>query len=71
MVPNTPEGGFQTPPRDGMGTGVIIDKSGIILTNNHVVEGADTVTVHFSDGREYQGHRGEDRSAQRSGGGAH
>lgn len=54
MVPNTPEGGFQTPPREGMGTGVIIDKSGIILTNNHVVEGADTVTVHFSDGREYK-----------------
>ena len=42
---------MQTPPREGMGTGVIIDKSGIILTNNHVVEGADTVTVHFSDGR--------------------
>jgi serine protease Do len=57
MVPNMPERGnysFQTPPREGMGTGVIIDKSGIILTNNHVVEGADTVTVHFSDGREYK-----------------
>jgi serine protease Do len=57
MFPNTPDGegyGFQTPPRDGMGTGVIIDKSGIILTNNHVVEGADTVTVHFSDGREFK-----------------
>ncbi|HTQ39018.1 MAG TPA: Do family serine endopeptidase [Pirellulales bacterium] len=57
MFPNGPEGGnfnFQTPPRDGMGTGVIIDKSGIILTNNHVVDGADTVTVHFSDGREFK-----------------
>ncbi|HZZ29395.1 MAG TPA: Do family serine endopeptidase [Pirellulales bacterium] len=57
MLPNAPDGGnysFQTPPREGMGTGVIIDKSGIILTNNHVVEGADTVTVHFSDGREYK-----------------
>ncbi len=54
MVPGMPEGGFQTPSREGMGTGVIIDKSGIILTNNHVVEGADTVTVHFSDGREFK-----------------
>jgi serine protease Do len=57
MFPNSPDGGnysMQTPPRDGMGTGVIIDKSGIILTNNHVVDGADTVTVRFSDGREYK-----------------
>ena len=57
MVPNGQDGegySMQTPPREGMGTGVIIDKSGIILTNNHVVEGADTVTVHFSDGREYK-----------------
>jgi serine protease Do len=55
MFPNTPDGqNFQTPPRDGMGTGVIIDKSGIILTNNHVVDGADNVTVHFSDGREFK-----------------
>ena len=37
-----------------MGTGVIIDKSGIVLTNNHVVEGADTVTVRMSDGREFK-----------------
>ncbi len=56
MVPNMPEGenAFQTPPREGMASGVIIDKSGIVLTNNHVVEGADTVTVHFSDGREFK-----------------
>ncbi len=57
MIPQQPEGqdfSFRTPPRDGMGTGVIIDKSGIILTNNHVVEGADTVTVHMSDGREFK-----------------
>jgi serine protease Do len=55
LIPQTPGGeDFRTPSRDGMGTGVIIDKSGIILTNNHVVEGADTVTVHFSDGREFK-----------------
>ena len=57
LIPQMPEGqdySFRTPPRDGMGTGVIIDRSGIILTNNHVVEGADTVTVHMSDGREFK-----------------
>ena len=42
------------PGRSGVGSGVIIDASGIILTNNHVVEGADTVTVELADGREYK-----------------
>jgi serine protease Do len=40
-------------PRQGMGSGVIIDRSGIVLTNNHVVEGADEVTVHLADGRDF------------------
>lgn len=50
-----PEG--MNPPsqrREGMGSGVIIDKNGIVLTNNHVVEGADEVIVHLPDGREYK-----------------
>ncbi len=38
------------PPRGGMGSGVIIDAKGIVLTNNHVVEGADKVTIELSDG---------------------
>jgi len=50
--------GGMTPPgnqrREGMGSGVIIDKSGIVLTNNHVVEGADEVIVHLADGREFK-----------------
>ncbi|HEY1602302.1 MAG TPA: Do family serine endopeptidase [Pirellulales bacterium] len=47
---------FQGPQRRmGIGAGVIIDKSGVILTNNHVVEGATEVTVRLSDGREFQG----------------
>jgi len=45
----------QTPRREGMGSGVIIDASGIVLTNNHVVEGADEVIVRLADGREFKG----------------
>lgn len=37
----------------GAGSGVIIDKSGIIVTNNHVIEGANNVTVRLTDGSEY------------------
>jgi serine protease Do len=40
------------PPRMGVGSGVIIDPKGIILTNNHVVEGADEVLVELADGRQ-------------------
>jgi serine protease Do len=40
------------PPRMGVGSGVIIDPKGIILTNNHVVEGADEVSVELVDGRQ-------------------
>ncbi len=37
----------------GLGTGFVIDKNGIILTNNHVVEGARAVQVKLSDQREF------------------
>jgi len=40
--------------REGVGSGVIVDPSGIILTNNHVVEGADEVIVELADGREFK-----------------
>ncbi|HEV2561895.1 MAG TPA: Do family serine endopeptidase [Rhizomicrobium sp.] len=36
-----------------MGSGFIIDKSGLIVTNNHVVENAKKITVKLKDGREY------------------
>jgi S1-C subfamily serine protease len=39
----------------GTGSGVIIDPSGLILTNNHVVGDADEVTVILSDGTELEG----------------
>lgn len=43
-----------TPERRGQGSGFIIDPNGIILTNNHVVDGADEVTVHLTDKREFK-----------------
>ena len=43
------------PQNTGTGSGVIIDASGIILTNNHVVAGADEVVVRLADGREFKG----------------
>ncbi len=52
--PDGEEGGRRMPGRSGVGSGVIIDASGIVLTNNHVVEGADTVTVELADGRDYK-----------------
>jgi serine protease Do len=45
---------YRTPPRRGLGSGVIIDRRGTILTNNHVVEGADEVVVELADGRQFQ-----------------
>ena len=38
-----------------LGTGFIISSDGYILTNNHVVSGADEVMVKLSDGREIKG----------------
>ena len=40
-------------PEPGLASGVVIDSKGIVLTNNHVVEGADEVIVRLSDGREF------------------
>ncbi|NQT06058.1 MAG: trypsin-like peptidase domain-containing protein [Candidatus Omnitrophica bacterium] len=39
----------------GLGSGVIIDKEGYILTNEHVVSGADKILVTLSDGRKFEG----------------
>ena len=36
-----------------LGSGFVIDPNGIIITNNHVIEEADKITVNFSDGSKY------------------
>jgi Do/DeqQ family serine protease len=45
-------GEFRQP---GLGSGVIIDRRGYVLTNFHVVKGADSVTVRLNDRHEFRG----------------
>ena len=45
----------QTPERVGFGSGVIISKDGYIVTNNHVIDKADIISVKLNDGREFKG----------------
>lgn len=49
----TRERQIQTPKRTATGSGVIISTDGYIVTNNHVVEGADELTVTLNDNREF------------------
>lgn len=44
---------IQTPKKQATGSGVIISEDGYIVTNNHVVEGADELTVTLNDNSEY------------------
>jgi serine protease Do len=46
--PNMPE-----IPRQGFGSGFFVDGGGVVLTNNHVVDGAEFVTVTLMDGRKF------------------
>ncbi len=52
----TPEGipGMPGTPAESMGTGVIIDPKGIVLTNNHVIAGGREVEAELPDGRKFR-----------------
>src|SRR6266481_151536 len=52
--PEGPSGGGEFRQR-GLGSGVIFDKRGLLLTNFHVIKGADEIVVRLSDKREYRG----------------
>jgi len=42
-------------PIEGKGSGLIIDRNGYVITNNHVIDGATRVQVHLKDGRTFLG----------------
>ena len=49
---------------DGQGSGVVMREDGYILTNRHVVDGADKILVRFADGKEYPAEiRGVDKQS--------
>jgi serine protease Do len=45
---------WQAVPQTGAGSGILISSDGYVVTNNHVVEDADKVTVTLSDGNTYE-----------------
>src|SRR6266478_2582572 len=47
-------GGQQEQLQRSLGSGVMVDSSGLVVTNNHVIEGADQVKVSLSDKREFE-----------------
>ena len=44
----------QTQPRQGLGSGVIIDANGYIITNHHVIDGAEQIRVDLTDNRTFE-----------------
>jgi len=52
---NTPDQQNPAPKQEGLGSGFVWDMEGHIVTNNHVISGAEQVTVTFSDGTIVEG----------------
>ncbi|HAM59005.1 MAG TPA: peptidase, partial [Candidatus Rokubacteria bacterium] len=48
------EGVPREEPRQSLGSGLIVEPEGYVLTNNHVIEGARVITVRLSDDEEYE-----------------
>jgi serine protease DegQ len=46
--------GAQDQPQRGLGSGVIVSPEGYLITNNHVIDGADDIEVQLADGRQAQ-----------------
>ena len=59
VLPSPPAGQVASPDAsrrvNGMGTGVVIDARGYIMTNHHVVEGVREIVVTLADGQRYIG----------------
>ncbi len=67
-IPNRPNRP-NLPPARGVGSGVIVSEDGYILTNNHVIEKAEEITVTLANGKEYTAELiGSDSASQRVGG---
>ena len=51
LFPQRPDGGRALPKTQATGSGFFISADGYVVTNNHVVDGADKITVRMGDGR--------------------
>ncbi len=52
---NSQQRGYREPETHGAGSGVIISSDGYIVTNHHVIDGADEILVKLNDNREFAG----------------
>jgi Do/DeqQ family serine protease len=53
-LPQTPQGNQKPQIERGLGSGVIVSPDGTILTNHHVIEGADKIKIEMNDKRTYE-----------------
>ena len=49
-----PQFGGRASRQRSLGSGVIVDPSGLVVTNNHVIDGADQVKISLADKREFE-----------------